>query len=455
MEQNTIKKESIISKVLRVVDKFYNSDLFMFVFAGIVFLSWFLENEYIAVVSAIVILCYMFLTQQSLDRMIMVAIIIPAFVDNNMRHRISYSQIYILIPLVLLVVICAIFHFVKIHKPNGKRFSKSSLFLGYAIVVLAGVFGGLGYPGQTLMKSLMAVGVGLALFGLYCLLYKCTTNESKKTVLKSIVLLCIVIIAQMITYFFRTENLASALTYKAMSLGWAITNSVAVIFAMGIPLCFYLAREYKFQFGFMLLATIFYAFIFITHARSMMLVGSVIYFICLILSFVRLNKWQAAAHLVLVIGVGLFLCINYFDKVFEQFINMGLDDNGRMELYTYYWAQFKENVWFGMGFFNDTVFQEDGMVRVHNTVLQILASTGIVGVVSFIPIYFQRYKSLFINMSWFKVFAIISYAAFAGYGLVDCAIISSYKLIIVYLLLFAVECDSDEIKNRKMILKKE
>lgn len=450
MEQNVFNQEGFIKKILRGVDKFYNSDFFMVFYAIVVYLSWFFENEYIAVVSTIAILCYMFLTQQSLDRIVMIAIVIPAFVDNNMRYRISYSQIYILVPLLLMVVGCAIFHFIKVHKPNGKKISKSSLFWGYLIVVLAGVVGGLGYPGQTLFKILIAVSVGLALLGLYCLIYKCTTNESKNTVFKSIVLLCVVIIAQMITFFLRTEELAVALTYKTMSLGWAITNSVAVILAMGIPLCFYLAKEHKFQFAYMLLASVFYAFIFITHSRSMMIVGSVIYFICLILSFVKLNKWQSLAHLLLVVGVGLYISINYFDKVFEQFIRIGLDANGRTELYTYYWGKFKENIWFGIGFYNDTMYQTDGMVRVHNTILQILTSTGIIGALTFIPMYYQRYKSFLTKISWFKVFSIISYLAFVGYGLVDCAIISSYKLIIVYLLLFAVECDTHEVKDKRL-----
>lgn len=456
MEKNN-SKNSFLTTVLKSVDKFYNSDLFIALYSAIIFLSWYIENEYIAVVSSILILCYMFLTQKSLDRMIMIAIIVPAFVDNNMRHRISFSQLYILVPLVLLVVASAIYHFIKVHKPNGKQFSKSQLFLGYLIVAFSGIIGGLGYPGQTIVNVILAFSVGLALFGLYALLYKCTSNESKYTVYKSIVFLCIVIIAQMLTYCMRTENLQFALSVKAMSLGWAITNSIAVVLAMGIPLCFYLASKHKFQFGYMLLASIFYAFIFLTHSRSMMAAGTAIYFVCLVLSFVKLNKWQAAAHLLLVVGVGIFAALNLYEELFEQFLIYGIGGNGREALYTYYFQKFKDNKWFGMGFFTDTEFQADGMVRVHNTILQILASTGIVGVLTFLPMYYQRYKLLFSNFSWFKVFAIISYAAFAAYGLVDCAIISSYKLIIVYLLLFAVECDNDDtlvIKSRQKLLKR-
>jgi len=45
---------------------------------------------------------------------------------------------------------------------------------------------------------------------------------------------------------------------------------------------------------------------------------------------------------------------------------------------------------FGMGFFTDTEFQADGMVRAHNTIIQIFASTGIIGALTFLPMYFER-----------------------------------------------------------------
>lgn len=440
------------NKFLTLLNQFYNSDWFMLLYSLIVFSSWLLECEYIAVISTVLILCYMFLTQTSLDRLIMIAIIIPAMVDKNMRHRIGYNQIFILALMILPVIVCAIYHFLKIHKSTGRQIKRSQLFLGYFLAIIIGFIAGFGYEGQTVVDSLMAAGVGFALWGLYVLLYKCTAPESKKTVIKSVICLCIVIVLQMITFFITSTNLKMELMHKAMDLGWAITNSVAVIFVMGIPLCVELARDKRVQFPYLLLMTIFYVFIFLTNCRSMIIAGSLIYFASVVCSMFTLNKWQSCAHLILVIGLAIIIYRNHLDVLLGQFDRLGMDDNGRLEKYRYYWAQFKENKLFGMGFFNDTKFQSDGMVRVHNTILQILTSTGIIGTILFLPMYFQRYKAFLTKISWFKVFAVLSYGAFVFYGLVDCAILSSYKLIIVYLLLFAVESDTIEIKTQQSYL---
>jgi len=437
-------KTKLINPVLRAISKFYNSDWFIVFYASMVILSWAEECEYIAVITSIVTLIYMFLTQEHLDRMALIAIVIPAMVDANMRYRINFGQIYILVGLVLLVVASAVYHFVKVHKKNDRRVLKSHFFIVYVSTVLVLCTSGLGYTGNTISKVLIPVGVHLALLGLYCLLYKCGGPNLKNTIVKSIIALAGVIVVEMIIYFVQQESVFNVITTKVMSLGWAITNSVAVILVMAVPLCFYLARDKKVQLPYMLLGTVFYAFVFLTNCRSMILVGTIIYFITLILSFVYLNRLQAFLHLVLFGVIATFAVNNFYEQIFSQFINIGLGDNGRVELWTYYLGEFKENPIFGMGFYTDTVYQTDGMVRAHNTLVQIIASMGIIGIINGIPYYFQRYSAFIIKPTVFKLFAFVSYLAMVGYGMVDCAIISSYKLIITYMLMLAVEYDTLE-----------
>lgn len=443
---NNKTNSSFLSKLGAGVNKFFNSDLFILFYAAIVLLSWTVECEYIAVVSSIIIMLYMFLTQKTLDRLAVIACIIPAMVDNNMRHRINYSQLYVLGAMLLLVVGAAVWFFIKrkCEGVKGKSLGKSSLFIGYLVVILVGLFAGLLYVDQTLPKVLMQLGVALFLLGLYVLLYKTTNTETKYTVIKSIIALCFVIVAEMVIYFIRVDNFAEALASKGMSLGWAITNSVACVLAMGIPMCFYMAYKSKFQFGYLVAATLFLGFIFLTNCRSMLVIGAVIYLACNIVALIKLNRWQVLANILLAVGLALVFYFTIFDEVFSQFKRLGLDGNGREEIYAYYWQMFKKEWAFGMGFFTDTYWQADGIVRVHNTVLQILASAGVFGAICFIPYYYQRYRTLLVKPNMFKLFAILSYLAFAGYGMVDCAMISSYKLIVVYLLMYAAELDSGE-----------
>ena len=437
-------KNKIINPVLRAIDKFYNSDWFIAFYSLVVLLSWTLECEYIAIMTSVVVLIYMFLTQQHLDRMALIAIVIPAMVDARMGGRIKMSFIYLLVFLLLIIVASGIYYFVKVYKNNDRKLLKSHFFVFYALTVLILCTSGLGYPGNTVLKVLIPVGVHLALLGLYCILYKAGGPKLKDTINKAIIALAGLIVAEMIIYFLRQDDVFYSIIIKSMSLGWAITNSVAVILALAIPLCFYLAKHKKIQLPYMLLATIFYAFIFLTNCRSMIVAGTVIYLVCIVLSFIFLNRIQSLVHLLLFAGIAFMALNKVFNQIFNQFLIMGFGDNGRMDLWTYYLGEFKEHPIFGMGFYTDTKYQIDGMVRAHNTIIQIVASMGIVGVLGSIPYYFQRYSLFVIKPTIYKLFAFIAYLAMVGYGLVDCAVISSYKLIITYMLLLAVEYDTFE-----------
>ena len=433
---------SIYKNFSNAINKIFNSDIYLLVLSLCIFFSWFIECEFIAVGFAVASLCYMFLTQKHLDRIIPIAITICAMVDLNMRYRLTTTKLIVLITLVVLVAGCAVYHFVVVHEKSNKKLKTSSLFVGFALASVAGFLGGLGYEGQTFALALIAGGCGLAFLGLYVLLYKCTDGKSKDTVVKSIIALCIIIVLEMATYFMRAESFLTVLISKELSLGWAITNSVAVVLAMGIPMCFYLASKHKFQLGYTFLATVFLSFIFLTNCRSMMVAGIVVYFACVVIGFIKLNWWQLLVCILMAIGLAVLAYYTIFEEIFNQFKVLGFGGNGREEIFARYLQKFKENKMFGIGFYTDPEFASDGMVRAHNTILQILASTGIVGGILFAPYFYQRYKTMLTKISWFKVFVWVAYFAYAVYGLVDCGFISSYKLIMIYLLLFAVECDS-------------
>ncbi|MBP3630991.1 MAG: hypothetical protein J6J23_05835, partial [Clostridia bacterium] len=334
--RKTQVNNKLYTKVLNAIDKFFNSDFYIATFALCVFLSWFWECEYIAVGVAIISLCYMFLTQQYLDRLIPIAIMICAMVDNNMRHRLSMSKLVVLICLLLVVVGCAVYHFLKVHKKSERKLKSSTLFLGFLTASIAGFLGGIGYEGQTIGLSLMVGGCGLAFLGLYLLLYKCTDDKSKDTVVKSIIALCFIIVAEVMVALIRSGDALALSASKWMSLGWAITNSVASVLAIGIPLCFYMASKHKFQLGYMFSATLFLLFIFLTNCRSMMLAGAVVYCICIVLSFIKLNRWQSLINVAVLIVVGLIAYCTIFDEMFSRFIKYGLDGTGREEIYVTY-----------------------------------------------------------------------------------------------------------------------
>lgn len=436
------KVKDIFIKAKQGLEWFFKSDFYYAFFTFMVILSWALKNSYIGITVAGVTLILNFLTSKSLNRFALVAVVIPAMVDTEFMSRLTPVFLVYSIIVVVLVLLSGVYYFLNNYQKDDRKIVNSKFFIAYVISIVAIALAGVGYPGQTVTKVMIAVGVHLGLLGLYCLLYKCSDENSKEEIAKSIVALGVVMVVEMLIFLVNSPDIKVIITTKTLVLGWAITNSLACMLAVCIPLAFYLAKGKRVQLPYMILGTLFYCAIFLTNCRSMILVGSVVYLATLVVSVIKLNRWQALLNIGVMAVIGIIAVNNYFSEIFGQFINIGLDDNGREELFTYYLSQFKEHPVFGMGFFNDTEIQADGMVRAHNTILQIVASMGIFGVICALYYYYARYISFFKNFTTFKLFAIISYIAMAGYGMFDCAIISSYKLIIVYLLMLAVELDS-------------
>ena len=363
-------------------------------------------------------------------------------VYKQLRYEITPDKIISGVVLLLLIIVGFVFHFMYMHKKSERSLSKSYVFYGLIISLLALALGGAFYPGQTFGKVAIVLGVGLVFLFIYIMLIKCTSDNIKNVVVKSIVAFGLIIVYQMLYYFIQSPYFLEEIQTKTMVLGWAVTNSTAQILAFCIPMCFYLSfKNSKATLLWQILAFVFLCFVCLTNCRSMIVASIFVYIVCSLIAVIKFPSVQLITVLLCTIGISVVLALNFSDIIFSQFERLGLSNNGRTEQNTWYIETFKEHPIFGMGCLNDTEFQSDGVVRVHNTALQILTSFGLFGVVCFIPYFFQRYKALLTNFSVFKLFACVSYITYVAYGLVDTGFISFYKTILVYLIVFVCEVE--------------
>ena len=124
----------------------------------------------------------------------------------------------------------------------------------------------------------------------------------------------------------------------------------------------------------------------------------------------------------------------------------GTNLNGREELWNYCIAEFKKYPAFGIGFFGEDMSGLNYPARLlHNTPLQIICCTGIIGTVLFIPFFYQRYKLLIKNISLFKVFALFFVLMWEVGGLLDVNFVKVNQLVIIYTLL--ASCENEEQKQ--------
>ena len=429
-----------MAKVKKYLDEIIYSNYFIGLVAVIVALSWVTECEYIAGIFTVLVVPYILLTSDRLDAVVPFLIVFPALVYKEMKHRL-YTHKIVLGTIIAIIIVASLVYFVIKNRKKAYRKLTESKVLGAMMLFLAAIMlGGIGYAEHSFKGFLLASLVGFGFVAIYVLLFRFCKSNLVETVAYSLIALGLVMAFQTIFTIAGAGDVTDFIVSKQLDLGWAITNSVACVFAMIIPLCFYFSyKKPKWVWAFQSIAFLFFALIFVTNCRSMMVVGSAIYALCLLVSVIKMPSLQLFCCLVVFAGLGTLAAIKFGDTIFSQFKYLGLDSNGRKEQYEWYVSAFKDNPIFGIGVFSDTVFQPDHIVRVHNSALQILTSFGIVGM-AFYAVYFARKVQVLVTgFNPYKLFVIVSYLAFIGYGLIDTAFISSYKQMFIILLLLSAE----------------
>ena len=180
--------------------------------------------------------------------------------------------------------------------------------------------------------------------------------------------------------------------------GWGMYNNMGGLLAMMIPFPFYLGMTHKKGWFGAVAGTLFLGGVFLSNSRTSMLAGAAVYGICvLILFFTTTNKKRTlvAAAVVAVVGIaGVVVLHEKIFQLFEDILSRGFSLNHRDEFYIAGVNQFVKYPVFGGSFYPiDYVpwdwsevasFSKFFPPRWHNTLIQLLACTGTVGLVAYL-----------------------------------------------------------------------
>jgi O-antigen ligase len=163
-----------------------------------------------------------------------------------------------------------------------------------------------------------------------------------------------------------------------------------------------------------------------------MLISTAFYIISVVLSCIlaKKNWWKLLIpNLSCIAVMTIFSLVNFdlFKSIFKVVIDKGFDDSGRFHLYELGLEAFKCNPSFGTGFFDydhgrNMFFDETSFLspRYHSTIIQIMASTGIVGCLAYSFHRIQTLKLVFKNFNIHKFFIGMSIAIILVNSLIDC-----------------------------------
>ena len=317
---------------------------------------------------------------------------------------------------ILALVGSIIAHF-TLYRVSLKPILKSKLFIPFIVLFAAYLLGGIlnlktyyndgvkigGYS----LSGLVFVLVMIILFSLPFVLLgigvKPSDNLKKHFVWILFLGSLIVTLEVLVLICFGNVFKDGAIIKERIVLGWSTWNGIGAIMTMLLPVHFYIASIYKRGYIFFATGIISYFTIILTLSRASLLVATLILGICLLYGCFKGNNKKLFRILsvsgILVAILGVIILWSKISGVLVDYLNRGFDDNGRFQLYVWALQTFLRHPIFGSGFDNVYVIKtvQDDILAIgapflcHNTLIEILAACGIVGLGAYI---FHRYKTV-------------------------------------------------------------
>lgn len=351
---------------------------------------------------------------------------------------------------------------------GGKQFLKkkrtllSGMLLLGATYAISGIASGqwAEYGWRNLLFAFVQL---VAIAGLYYLLSGAVLWESapKAYLFWTGISLGYVLLAELIGIYVKENVIVDGVIWRErIATGWGHYNSMGALFAMAIPLPFFLTGKGKYAWFAYLSAFLFCVGLLFTCSRGSIIVGVPIYLATYVLSVLhsrhaRLQKWTHICHL-LIIGVPILVLVIFNDelqRLFQTLPVLGTDESYWMRLDTYAEGirQFLKFPLLGGSFFplkedlykwasSSTTFGYLFPPRWHNTFIQLLATGGVVCFGAYIVHRIQTVKLFTANFTTEKLFVGLSFAALLATSLVDCHFFNVGPVLIYSGALAIVEC---------------
>ena len=387
--------------------------------------------------------------------------------NENSVFSLQGGGVYLAVLLIAFAV-CLVYRLVTDPVFGGKKFlqKKRQLLSGMLILAAAyavsGIFSGqwAEYGWRNLLFAFLQL---VAIAGLYYLLSGAVVWESapKAYLFWTGISLGYVLLAELIGIYVKESAIVDGVILRErIATGWGHYNSMGALFAMVIPLPFFLTGKGKYAWFAYLSAFLFCVGLLFTCSRGSIIVGVPIYLATYVLSVLhsrhaRLQKWTHVFH-ALIIGTPILVLVIFNDELqhlFRELPVLGADASSRMRLETYAEGikQFIKFPVFGGSFFplkedlykwalNSTTFGYLFPPRWHNTIIQLLATGGVVCLAAYLVHRVQTIKLFTSNFTTEKLFVGLSFAALLATSMVDCHFFNVGPTLIYSGALAIVEC---------------
>ncbi len=422
---------------VKVLNSFYSSKIFPFISAAVALacyiLGWDLVTIYYLVISAVLILVFSDNTTPGITVLLFVPVLMSK--QNSLSVVIGNSDYYTrtenlaqILTLLSLLLIASVYK-IAVTCIN-KKFKLTPAFWILAVFSAALLFNGAfskDYDPKNLIYGLVMVASFLFIFSLIKDNLKLDKKGFEQIAL-GFVALSILLVVELIFEYCRTEGIFEngIINRYKLIFGWGVYSDYGLLLGICIPPVLYLAGIKKYGTVYLLYSFVLFACAFLCCSRQTMVTVALIYPICLLILFVKGNNQilnlcvTAAAAIAAIIVLGIYqqYVIDFFKTIFDNLIVDGnLDGSGRMRLYKQALEYFKSQPFWGVGFYVSFDYSIPTTISLfpamcHNTVLQVLSCSGIVGISAYAIHRIQTVVSFFKNVNLERTFIALSIASF-------------------------------------------
>jgi len=442
---------------MKYITKFINSIYFIILVNIITVIFWYFK---LPIVTYLIYLCFCILILISnANRTAIASLILSAIIAYQVddANYLDFHKFYakIFIPLGLIVIALFTFDLIK----KRKEFKLSSIFYAFLFLLIANILSLVNVIGKDRELFIVSILGVLQLIGyliIYIYLFNTKSNESKTYISYVCLITATAVTMQLFIHYLTLGKVSGK---GDNNLSWAVSNTIAMFYCAlipvglynyfqkqkqnfwtalisGINLCmmlFMLSRGAYVAFATILIPAIF-VIIYITKDKKRLIIDFLtIFIICFVISLYVGGK----------LGI-VEMIKNYFKDI--DF----LDGSGREDLYKIGFNLFKKYPLFGAGSYSGAFYlKEKKLGTYHNFIIQALATTGIVGLISLGYFIYVVIKTSLIKNKY-NLLILISFIYLIIHGLVDNTF---YNPIIM--LFFVTTLPYLELKKKKTNLMRE
>ena len=386
---------------------FFSSKYYPILVAALTFLSWTFGLEFFLFPVSLALMCTALCVCDTVTPLIMpfVTVIYNVSIKNSPGHP-TFSDYYFTswrLP-VLIIMVAAFITSLAVFAIKNRIFSRISLKDSGILIplfILSVAFSTNGIFSKTAGLGNLVFGLAEAFAFSFIYIYirygfseRETTEELGLHLAYISSLIALLLVGELAVLYVTSDGIfdGGSIVKEAISLGWGVWNPVGVCITVLIPMTLYGAMRSRHTYYYFAVAVITALAAVMTMSRNAMIAAVLFFVICVaIASFVGERK--RTFRIITAVGAVLFLLllIIFREKIaalLSDYLERGLSDNGRFELWRDGIDAFLEYPIFGVGFFGvpaDTFHVTDFMPNFsHQTFVELLAATGIFGCLSYL-----------------------------------------------------------------------